>query len=114
MEDELQGAIADQITRDRNMEAINRDALKTAIGVYVDLGKEGEQKPVRKLGRFFWEGTANLDYYVAQFETPFLELSKTAFESKARMWNSDLGCHAYLLEVNRAMLREESNADFWL
>ena len=42
LEAELQAAIADQITRDRNKEAINRDALKTAIGVYVDLGKEGE------------------------------------------------------------------------
>ena len=47
LEAELQGAIKDQITRDRNQEMINRDALKTAIGVYVDLGKEGEQKPVR-------------------------------------------------------------------
>ena len=89
------------------METINRDALKTAIGVYVDLGKEGSQKPVRKLGRFYWEGTPNLDYYVAQFETPFLELSRTTFENFARRWNSDLGCHAYLAEVNRAMLREE-------
>ena len=96
------------------METINRDALKTAIGVYVDLGKEGSQKPVRKLGRFYWEGTPNLDYYVAQFETPFLELSRTTFENFARRWNSDLGCHAYLAEVNRAMLREEQNADFWL
>ena len=79
LEAELQGAIRDQLTNDRNQEMINRDALKTAIGVYVDLGKEGEQKPIRRDGRFFWQGTPNLDYYIAQFETPFLEHSKIEF-----------------------------------
>ena len=114
LEAELQAAIRDQITRDRDQEMINRDALKTAIGVYVDLGKEGEQKPIRREGRFFWQGTPNLDYYVAQFETSFLELSKTTFENFARNWNQSADCYTYLREVNRAMEREETNADFWL
>ena len=114
LEAELQGAIKDQITRDRNKEAINRDALKTAIGVYVDLGKEGDQKPVRNAGRFFWQGTPNLDYYIAQFETPFLDLSTTTFNNFAKQWNSSMGCFDYLYEVDRAIKREEENADFWL
>ena len=93
LESELQGAIKDQITRDRNQEQINREALKTAIGVYVDLGKEGDQKPIRRDGRFFWQGTPNLDYYIAQFETPFLELSRTTFEGFASQWNANYDCH---------------------
>ena len=40
LEGQLFGAIADQITRDRNHEAISEDALKTAISIFVDLGKE--------------------------------------------------------------------------
>ena len=47
LEEQLQGAIIDQLTRDRNEELINRDALKTAIQVYVDLGREGDQRPMR-------------------------------------------------------------------
>ena len=39
---------------------------------------------MRSAGRFFWQGTPNLDYYIVQFEAPFLELSKKTFEAFAR------------------------------
>jgi len=69
---------------------------------------------VRNAGRFFWQGTPNLDYYIAQFETPFLDLSTTTFNNFAKQWNSSMGCFDYLYEVDRAIKREEENADFWL
>ena len=79
LEEQLQGAIIDQLTRDRNEELINRDALKTAIQVYVDLGREGEQKPMRTGDQFYWDGTPNLAYYEQQFEAKYLELTRITY-----------------------------------
>ena len=93
---------------------INRDALKTAIQVYVDLGREGDQKPMRTGDRFFWDGTPNLAYYEQQFEAKYLELTRITYRQKANQWNSDLDCFTYLNEVDKAFVREEFNADFWL
>ena len=114
LEEQLQGAIIDQLTRDRNEEHINRDALKTAIQVYVDLGREGEQKPMRSGNDFYWDGTPNLAYYEQQFEAKYLELTRLTFRQKANQWNSDCDCFSYLNEVDKAFVREEYNADFWL
>ena len=114
LEDELTAAISDQLTRVRNDEQINRDALKTAIKVYVDLGKEGNPLPARLNGAFFWKGTSNLSYYEENFESKFLILSKSFFHARANQWNSECNCESYLNEVNKAITNEETNADFWL
>ena len=75
----LMGNIEDQITRDRNDEAVNRDALKVAIDLFTDLGKEGTPKPARQGDRFYWQGTAALKYYEEHFEAQFLILTQSHF-----------------------------------
>ena len=107
-------AISDQIQRDRNDEEINRQALKTAIQVFVDLGKEGEQKPIRRGQDFFWTGIPNLAYYETQFEAKFLDLTIQHCHEKANQWINECDSYQYLNEVKKALDREETNADFWL
>lgn len=88
--------IADQITRDRNDEAINREALKIAIDLFTDLGKQGQPKPARQGGRFYWQGTVQPDYYNEQFEAKYLVLTQQHFEQKAQHWIMELNTAQYL------------------
>ena len=64
LEDGIRATLIQQINADREDEQIDRDAVKTAINIYVDLGREGDKtKPVRKNNMFYWEGNDNLEYY---------------------------------------------------
>lgn len=83
---------------------INRGAVKTLIQLYVDMGKEGgNQKPVRKDGRFFWQGDTNLKYYTNSFETPFLSMTEYQFSNKATQWFSEYNVEMFLTKVLKAI-----------
>ena len=69
---------------------------------------------MRTGNEFFWDGTPNLAYYEQQFEAKYLELTRITFGQKANQWNSDHDCFTYLNECDKAFVREEFNADFWL
>ena len=69
---------------------------------------------MRTGNEFFWDGTPNLAYYEQQFEAKYLEFTRITFRQKANQWNSDFDCFSYLNECDKAFVREEHNADFWL
>ena len=114
MDKQLQETVQVLIQQERDDEVINRDEVKDLIQIYVDLGKEGDQKPIRKDDRFYWEGTINLGYYERQFESTFLYLTQQQFLAKANQWNSSANCEQYLRKVYDAIAKEEINADYWL
>jgi len=70
--------------------------------------------PLRANNIFSWKGDVNLGYYESEFETPFLELTREFFHNNAAKWNKQSDCFEYLNDANRAFLKEEENADFWL
>jgi len=78
------------------------------------LGKTGECLPARENNRFFWKGDVNLAYYESAFETPYLELTLEYFHNNAVQWNKTSDCFEYLNLANKAFLKEEENAEFWL
>ena len=76
LEGQVQNTLIAQINSDRDDEQIDRNAVKGAIQIYIDLGREGQPKPVRKDNRFYWEGNDNLEYYETQFEAVYLESTR--------------------------------------
>ena len=82
--------------------------------MYIDLGRDKNQKPVRKNGNFYWEGTTNNSYYLNQFEKPFLRRSQETFAAKARLWSSTGNTEQYCAQVKAALELEEANAVDWL
>lgn len=103
-----------EITLDRNGEEMSHDAVKVMIQLYKDLGKDINQRPVRKDGVFMWEGDQKEDYYVNKFEIPFLKLSEAHFLSRAIHWITTYSCEDYLTNVKNALELEQRNADQWL
>lgn len=67
-------AILDQISNDRQGNAINKDIVKKNIQVFVDLGLI-KPKPMRdaKQNVFYWAGDRNLSVYDDFFEVQFLK-----------------------------------------
>ena len=92
--------ILDQINLERGGTAINRDAVRTCIQVYSDLGLE-KPIPRRVDGRFIWEGKMNLAVYNQFFEADFLADVRQQAKSYATRWNSLLNCPEFLREVHR-------------
>ena len=113
LDDIIKNALQVQIQKERDGLEINRNVVKSLIQLYVDLGKEGSQKPVRKDGRFYWEGTPNLTYYEAQFEKPFLLRTKCHYRAKANWWEGELDLETFLRQVYSSIEREEENSNYW-
>jgi len=67
-------AILDQISNDRQGNAINKEIVKKNIQVFVDLGLI-KPKPMRdsKQNVFYWAGDRNLSVYDDFFEVQFLK-----------------------------------------
>jgi len=36
------------------------------------------------------------------------------YERKANQWNAQMNCPEYLAKVNKHLINEENNADYWL
>ena len=114
IKDDLLKAVLDEISKDRNNEIVERPTLKKAIKCYVDMGLHGAAPDKTADGAYYWTGDKNLAFYEREFEAPFLTKTKEEFEKKANLWNSQLNCPEYLMEVEKALTKEETNADFWL
>lgn len=84
------------------------------IQIYVDLGKEKNQKPVRKDGRFFWEGMLSLKFYTEQFEVDYLHRTSLYFRAKALKLIREENCESYLQKVDAMITKEHDLADDWL
>ena len=113
MKIELRTAVILQLTKDRKGEVIVRETLKKALQCYVDMGLV-TPKPMKSGDTFLWQGDKNLTTYDEEFEAPFLQNTKQHFDQQATVWNSNLNCPEYLQEVEKALAKEEENADFWL
>lgn len=90
-----------------------RDVLKRVIQCYVDMGLAGAKTIKTEVG-FVWQGDKKLDTYEAEFEQHFLTYSREEFEKKANLWLGTLNCPEYLSEVDKALIKEEENAVYWL
>ena len=92
-----------EIRLDRDGLEMSRDAVSVIIQFYKDLGRESNQKPVRRDGVFMWEGEQNDDYYLTKFEAPFLEASETHFKTRSLQWITQTSCEDYLRNVYNAL-----------
>ena len=95
----LKEKLLEQISKDRNREAINREVIKKVIQCYVDMGLAGA-KTIKVEAGFIWQGDRKLDTYEAEFEQNFLTYSREEFEKKSNYWVSTLNCPEYLNEVD--------------
>jgi cullin 1 len=109
----LREKLFENITKDRNREAVPREVLKRVIQCYLDMGLAGA-KTMKVDGGFVWQGDRKLDNYDAEFEQHFLTYSREEFEKKANLWIGTLNCPEYLSEVDKALTKEEENAAYWL
>lgn len=109
----LREKLLEQITKDRNRDAVPREVIKRVIQCYVDMGF-GNAKAVKNSAGFGWLGDKKLDTYEAEFEQYFLTHSREEFEKKANLWIGTLNCPEYLSEVDKALTKEEENAVYWL
>ena len=114
MKSQITDAVLVEISRDRNGEMINREAVKKTIQIYVDMGLL-KPKPVKtRESAFLWQGDRNLATYDSMFETPYLKHTMNEFKQKANKWIQERNCPEYLTEVSLALEKEEENANYWL
>jgi cullin 1 len=116
--DELQkkitDAILEQIKAGREGKSFEKELVKKAIAVYVDIGLI-KPRPMRTPdGLFLWQGDRSLSEYETHFETAFLDSTLKQSMQSAKMWNSTRNCPEYLREVQQFLMNEESNADYYL
>jgi hypothetical protein len=109
----LREKLFENITKDRNREAVPREVLKRVIQCYLDMGLAGA-KSMKVDGGFVWQGDRKLEHYDAEFEQYFLAYSREEFEKKANLWIGTHNCVEYLSDVDKALTKEEENAAYWL
>lgn len=107
-------AILQMITRDRNGEQVNREAVKKAIQIFFDIGLLKPRPMKTKESAFVWQGDRNLLNYDEDFEAKFLKHTMEEYREKAKRWLRESSCPEYLTQVDEAIVREETNADYWL
>lgn len=56
---------------------------------------------------FFWEGSKNLTFYEAEFETHFLTRASDEYENKAKKWISECTAPEYLKLADNVFDHEE-------
>ena len=96
----IANALIEQIDDDRARRAIDKDVVKKAIKVFADLGLEAPvAKRDPKTGTFDWQGKTNLRVYNADFEAQYLADTKETSERYALVWNAQLNCPEYCLNV---------------
>ena len=108
-------ALIEQIDEDRARRAVDKDVVKKSIKVFADLGLEvpvAKRDP--KTGTFDWVGKTNLRVYNSDFETQYLADTRETSERYALIWNAQLNCPEYCLNVQRYLTNEEANAELWL
>ena len=96
----ITNAIIEQIDDDRARRAIDKDVVKKAIKVFADLGMEAPAaKRDPKTGTFDWQGKINLRVYNTDFEAQYLADTRETSERYALVWNAQLNCPEYCLNV---------------
>ena len=108
-------ALIEQIDEDRARRAVDKAVVKKSIKVFADLGLEvpvAKRDP--KTGTFDWVGKTNLRVYNSDFETQYLADTRETSERYALIWNAQLNCPEYCLNVQRYLTNEEANAELWL
>ena len=67
----LREELLESISKDRNDEAINREAIKKVIQFYVGVGLR-RAEVIKVQAAYIWQGERKLDIYEAEFEQHFL------------------------------------------
>ena len=102
------------ITRDRNSEQVNREVVRKAIQIFFDIGLLKPRPMKTRESAFVWQGDRNLLIYDEDFEARFLRHTMEEYRAKASKWLQESSCPEYLTQVDVAIVREETNADYWL
>lgn len=64
-------------------------------------------QPMKGNDGFFWEGSKNLTFYEAEFETHFLTRASDEYENKAKKWISECTAPEYLKLADNVFEHEE-------
>ena len=85
--EKIVAALMVEIQKQRDAQMVNRENIKAAIQVFVDMGLV-KPKPMRtKEGIFVWQGDRHLQIYDDDFECVFLHRTQEYFSGSARRWN---------------------------
>lgn len=61
-----------------------------------------------------WLAERNLMVYDSQMERQLLEETTLYYKMMAQKWFKTVSCYEYVLDVYKHLVKEESNADYWL
>lgn len=110
----LRTGILQEVKKDRDGQVIDHQQVKVAVGQYIYMGYEPVIKLLKKTGEteYSWQSERRLDSYNNDYEKYLLEETTTYYKAKAREWSSST-CFDYVLKVQKALRKEEENADLW-
>ncbi|MCL7022059.1 hypothetical protein MKW94_002345 [Papaver nudicaule] len=92
----VKDAVISLINRERDGEEIDQTMLKSVLEIFVDLGNENETK--------------NMEYYVNDFETTFLNDTLDYYTRKASNWTQD----EYARKVVECLEKEKDRVSHYL
>ncbi|MCL7022058.1 hypothetical protein MKW94_002344 [Papaver nudicaule] len=84
------------INRERDGEEIDQTLLKNVLEIFVEIGNENDKK--------------NMEYYVNDFETAFLNDTKDYYTQKASSWSQE----EYAVKADECLQREKDRVSHYL
>ncbi|CAG9317372.1 unnamed protein product [Blepharisma stoltei] len=109
-------ALINEITKERESIAIDRDRLKKCLFCFVQMGLSNAeivkvQESSEKRDRLVWKGNPDLKYYETIFEKTFLEDTRIFFATKSSLYITSLSCPEFLNKAKLIIEQEEERAD---
>lgn len=112
VQNEVVTAMLEAIAAERRGERTNRNSLKSAVEVLVEVGCVTGVDPKRKT--YFVDDSTKYRVYITSFEQPLLEATENFYQVASQQWLTEDSASEYLTKAEAHILDEEDRADVYL
>ena len=115
----LKETILTLIHRERDGLEVDMDPVKYVLMSFVQVGLCDVEivkvrDDVRSEDAIMWKGTTNYLHYETQFETDFLQETRSYYQAKTKAWIAEMTCPQYLAQAYQTLEEEKRRADKYL